>query len=92
MILGWLMYKSGLVGRRMALVGPVGGAMLATSGAAVLLGFIPRGGTVQGLLTLPEIAWEAFLGLYLLFKDFKLSPVFAPEIRERAAAPVYAAA
>ena len=77
LILGWLMYKSGLVGRRMALVGVVGGAMLATSGVAVLLGVIPQGGAVQGIATIPEIIWEAFLGLYLLFKDFKPSALAA---------------
>jgi hypothetical protein len=79
MILGYLMFRSGLVGRRMALVGLVGGAMLATSGAAVLLGLIPQGGAVQGIATIPEIIWEAFLGLYLLFKDFKPSPILAPD-------------
>jgi hypothetical protein len=77
LILGWLMYRSGLVGRRMALVGVVGGAMLATSGAAVLLGVIPQGGAVQAIATIPEIIWEAFLGLYLLFRDFKPSPIIA---------------
>ncbi len=91
MILGYLMYKSGLVGRRMALVGLIGGTMLATSGVAVLLGVIPQGGAVQGILTIPEVIWEAFLGLYLLFKDFKPSPVLAPEIRERGIAPAFAA-
>ena len=77
LILGWLMYKSGLVGRRMALVGVVGGAMLATSGVAVLLGVIPQGGAVQGIATIPEIIWEAFLGLYLLFKGFRPMAVAA---------------
>jgi hypothetical protein len=91
MILGYLMYKSGIVGRRMALVGVVGGTMLATSGVAVLLGLIPQGGAVQGIATIPEVIWEAFLGLYLLFKDFKPSPVFAPGTRERAVVPAYAA-
>ena len=75
LILGWLMYRSGLVGQRMALVGVVGGAMLAASGAAVLLGVIPQGGAVQAIATIPEVIWEAFLGLYLLFKDFKPSPI-----------------
>jgi len=73
LILGWLMFRSGLVGRRMALVGLVGGAMLATSGVAVLLGVIPQGSVLQVIATIPEIIWEAFLGLYLLFKDFKPS-------------------
>jgi len=91
MILGYLMFRTGLVGRRMALVGLVGGAMLATSGVAVLLGIIPQGGAVQGIATIPEIIWEAFLGLYLLFKDFKPSPVLTPEIRELGIVPAYAA-
>ena len=81
MILGYLMWKSGLVGRRMGLLGLVGGTMLAASGAAVLLGFIPRGGAVQGILTVPEIIWEAFLGLYLTFKGFQSAPVKALESR-----------
>jgi hypothetical protein len=37
----------------------------------VLLGLIPRGGAVQGILTIPEIIWEAFLGLWLTFKGFQ---------------------
>ena len=92
LILGWLMYRSGLVGRRMALFGVVGGPLLATSGVAVLLGVIPQGGAVQGIATIPEIVWEAFLGLYLTFKGFKPSPILAPESREHAIAPAYAAA
>jgi hypothetical protein len=71
MILGYLMFKSGLVGRRMALVGLVGGTLLATSGVGVLLGIIPQGGAVQGIMTIPEIIWEAFLGLYLVAKGFQ---------------------
>ncbi len=81
MILGWLMYRSGLVGRRMALFGVIGGPLLAISGAAVLLGLIPQGGTVQAIATIPEIIWEAFLGLYLLVKDFKPSPITSNDPR-----------
>jgi hypothetical protein len=91
MILGYLMFRSGLVGRRMALVGLVGGAMLATSGAAVLLGVIPQGGAVQGIATIPEIIWEAFLGLYLTFKGFQSAPVQALESRTLGIARAFAA-
>ncbi len=78
LILGWLMYRTGLVGRRTALVGVVGGAMLATSGAAVLLGLTPQGSSFQAILTIPEIVWEIFLGLYLTFKGFKrTAPIIA---------------
>ena len=83
LILGYLMYKSGLVSSRMALFGVVGGPLLAASGIAVLMGVIPRGSAVQGILTIPEIVWELFLGLWLTFKGFKSLPVVAPESRER---------
>jgi hypothetical protein len=75
LILGWLMYRSGLVSRRMALFGVVGGPLLAASGAAVLLGVISQGSAPQGIATVPEIIWEAFLGLWLTFKGFSPSPI-----------------
>ena len=78
LILGYLMYRSGLVGRRMALFGLVGGPLLAASGAAVLFGVIARGSAAQGIMTVPEIIWELFLGLWLTFKGFKASPLTAP--------------
>ncbi len=69
-MLGWLMYRSGLVHRRMALFGVIGGPLLAASGLAVLLGVIPQGSPVQSVMTVPEIVWEAYLGLWLTFKGF----------------------
>jgi hypothetical protein len=75
MILGWLMYRSGLVSRRMALFGVIGGPLLAASGIAVLLGMIPQFGAVQGIATIPEVIWEAFLALWLTFKGFSASPI-----------------
>ncbi|HVS06240.1 MAG TPA: DUF4386 domain-containing protein, partial [Candidatus Dormibacteraeota bacterium] len=75
LILGWLMYRSGLVSRRMALFGVIGGPLLAASGIAVLLGVIPKGSLLQNLATVPEIVWEAFLGLWLTVKGFSSSPI-----------------
>ena len=77
LILGWLMYRSGLVSRRMALFGVIGGPLLAASGIAVLLGVIPQGSAFQNIATVPEIIWEAFLGLWLTFKGFSPSPITA---------------
>ena len=65
LMLGYLMYRSGLVSRRMALFGVVGGPLLAASGIAVLFGVIPQGSPLQSIVTIPEIVWEAFLGLWL---------------------------
>jgi len=92
LILGWLMYRSGIVSRRMALFGVVGGPLLAISGIAVLLGATPQGSSLQGLLTIPEIVWEAFLGLWLTFKGFNVARAAALETREHDIVPAYAAA
>lgn len=91
LILGYVMYRSGLVSKRMALFGVIGGPMLAASGIAVLMGVIPQGGAVQGIATIPEIVWELFLGLWLTFKGFKAIPALASASREPAIAPGYAA-
>ena len=71
LMLGWLMYRSGLVSRRVALFGVVGGPLLAASGIAVLFGVIKPQSTLQSVATVPEIVWEAFLGLWLTFKGFR---------------------
>jgi hypothetical protein len=92
MILGYLLYRSGLVSRRMALLGLVGGLLLATSGVAVLMGVIPRGSAVQGILTVPEIIWELFLGLWLTFKGFKAVSVATSDSQDYENTPAYAAA
>jgi hypothetical protein len=81
LILGYLMHRSGLVSRRMALFGVVGGPLLAASGAAVLFGLIPQGSPVQSIATIPEIVWEAFLGLWLTFKGFNHLPITANNTR-----------
>ncbi|HEY8818492.1 MAG TPA: hypothetical protein VIM25_06695 [Candidatus Limnocylindrales bacterium] len=75
----------------MALFGVVGGPLLAASGIAVLLGVIPQGSSLQGLATVPEIVWEAFLGLWLTFKGFQSAAAPATESREQEIAPAYAA-
>jgi hypothetical protein len=98
LLLGWLMYRSRLVSPRMALFGVVGGPLLAASGLAVLIGVIPQGSPAQGILTIPEIIWEAYLGLWLTFKGFNAAaPVLAlvkreREIRDQATAPASATA
>jgi hypothetical protein len=71
LMLGWLMYRSGLVSRRMALFGVVGGPLVAASGIAVLFGVISPQSPLQNIATVPEILWEAFLGLWLTFRGFK---------------------
>jgi len=94
LILGWLMYRSGLVSHRMALFGVIGGPLLAASGIAVLLGVIPQQSVWQGVATIPEVIWEGFLGLWLTFKGFNAVAIGAggtTDERLTASSPVTAA-
>jgi hypothetical protein len=75
LIMGYLMYRSGLVPRRMAMLGLIGGPLICASGIAVLLGAIDQGSAVQGVATIPEFFWELSLGIYLTVKGFKPSPI-----------------
>ncbi len=71
LILGYLMYSSQLLPRRLALLGLVGGPLILISGTAVLFGVIDAGSVAQGVATIPEFFWELGLGLYLLLKGFR---------------------
>ena len=73
LILGYLMYSSGLVPRKLALLGLVGGALIILSGTLVLFGVGNPGGTLQGLATIPEGLWELSLGIYCTVKGFRAS-------------------
>jgi len=91
-ILGYLMYRSGLVPRRMAMLGLIGGPLILASGTGVLFGVFEPGGTAQIIATVPEFFWELSLGVYLVVKGFRPSPVAASEPDAVAADPVPAAA
>jgi hypothetical protein len=71
LILGYLMYRSELVPRRMALVGLVGGTLVVLSGIAVLFGVYSQVSAISAIATLPEFVWELFLGIYLTLKGFR---------------------
>jgi hypothetical protein len=82
LILGYLMYSSGLVPRKMAIVGLVGGSLIIVSGTLVLFDVAQAGGTLQALATIPEFAWELFLGVYCTVKGFRPeSPILQPDAR-----------
>jgi hypothetical protein len=78
LILGYLMYRSGLVPRKMAVLGLVGGPLLCLSGIAVLFDLFQQGGTGQGIATIPEFLWELSLGIWLTLKGFDRSPILEP--------------
>jgi gamma-glutamyltranspeptidase len=73
LILGYLMYRSALVPRGMAVLGLVGGPLIIASGAAVVLGVIEAGGLLQTIAALPEFLWELSLGIWLTVRGFNPS-------------------
>ena len=87
LLLGYLMYRSGLVPRRMAWFGLIGGSLAFIAGVGVLFDQWNAGGTVQSLALIPEIIWELFLGVYCTIWGFrKDSPIVRPNWRGNATA------
>ncbi len=80
LMLGYLMYRSGLVPRPMSLLGVIGGPLVCASGIAEMFGVIELGSVWQFIATIPEIAWELSLGIYLTIKGFKPSPIIAEDV------------
>jgi hypothetical protein len=83
LILGYMMYRSGLVPRQAAWLGMVGGPLLSVIGTIILLGGNdPSSGlhSVQAIATIPEFLWELFLGVYCTVWGFrKASPYVSDE-------------
>ena len=91
LLLGYLMYRTGLVPRRMTWLGLIGGPLCFVAGVGVLFDWWPAGGTVQSLATVPEFIWELALGIYCLIWGFrKDAPILAEGDEPEASAPTAA--
>lgn len=73
MLLGYLMYRSNLVPRRLAMLGLVGGPMLCAYTTGVMFGVLEAGSVWQVIGTLPEFVWELSLAIWLIVKGFNPS-------------------
>ena len=74
LILGYMMYRTGLVPRRAAWLGLIGGPLIIISGTAIMFGGNHPSSmlhSLQGITTAPEIAWELFLGVYCTIWGFR---------------------
>ena len=79
LILGYLMYSSGLVPRRMAWLGLIGGPLLLFGNLGVLFDLWEPASAVT-VLVIPEFIWEAFLGIYCAIRGFRRdSPILSRE-------------
>jgi hypothetical protein len=85
LILGYLMYRTGLVPRPMALLGLVAGPLIIITGTAIMLGGNHPSSTLrglQGIATIPEFLWELFLGVYCTVWGFRRdAPILSESAR-----------
>lgn len=81
LLLGYLMYRSELVPRRMAMIGLVGGPLAFLGGVFVLFGTIENPSGALFAFTAIEIVWEASLAIYLTVKGYRPSALLAVATR-----------
>jgi uncharacterized protein DUF4386 len=86
-LLGYLMYRSALVPRGMALLGLIGGPLVMASGVAILLGVIEAGSVWQAIATIPKFLWELSFGIWLIVKGFNPSVIASEKFRPMPAQP-----
>jgi hypothetical protein len=76
LLLGTLMYRSGLVPRVIPLTGLIGSPLLLAVTFATMFGLTEHG-SAWWILAAPIFCWELSLGVYLVVKGFKPSPITA---------------
>ena len=79
LLLGYMLYQSRLVPRRLALIGIAGAPLLVIGYLAVLFGAIDQHGGLAGLSALLVAAFEFSLGIWLIVKGFDPGAVAALE-------------
>jgi hypothetical protein len=77
LLLGSLLYRSRLVPRALPVLGLIGAPLLIAAVIAALFGAIGQYSSVAALLALPIAVWEFSLGVWLVVKGFKPSPITA---------------
>ena len=77
LLLGYLMYRSGLVPRVIPVLGLIGAPLLIAAATATMFGIIDQVSVGSGIATIPIFFWELSLGVWLVVKGFKPSPITA---------------
>lgn len=76
LILGYLLYRSRLVPRPIAVLGLIGGPLAIATGIAELFELFSQTSATAGILTLPgEGLFELAIGIWLIAKGFRPSPI-----------------
>jgi hypothetical protein len=75
--LGYLMYRSRLVPRVIPVLGLIGAPIIFASATATLFGIYDQVSAWSAIAAIPVAAWELALGVWLVVKGFKPSPITA---------------
>ena len=75
LLLGSLLYQSRLVPRVLPILAFVGAPLLLSSLFATMFGLHDRTSAFSGVAALPIAVWEFSLGVYLIVKGFRPSPI-----------------
>jgi hypothetical protein len=75
LLLGTLMYRSRLVPRVIPTLGRIGGVLLLIDVIAIFFGSYGLGSVWHGIAAAPIFVWELSLGVWLVVKGFKPSPI-----------------
>ena len=76
-LLGSLLYQSRLVPRALPVLGFFGAALLVAGWAGILTGILSQVSATTALFALPIALWEFSLGVYLVVRGFRKSPITA---------------
>jgi hypothetical protein len=79
LVLGYLMYRSGLVPRGMAVLGLIAGPVLLTRFVGILFGVFEPMSVLGSIMVVPEFVWELSLGIWLIVKGFNPSAAILSE-------------
>jgi hypothetical protein len=78
LLLGTLLFRSRLVPRVIPAIGLVGAPLLLAATGLVLFGYFSQVSGPSFLLTVPIAVWEFAVGVYMLVKGFRPTPLTTP--------------
>ena len=87
MLLGWMMYRSGMVPRGLAMLGLVAGPVLFAATTGILFGWLDKGDPLYAIAVAPEFIWELAFGVYLTATGGRVAGLVDDDAAPAAAAP-----
>jgi Domain of unknown function (DUF4386) len=81
LLLGSLLYRSRLVPRVIPTMGLIGAPLLLAATTATLFGYTEPFSVWSSIATLPVAAWELSVGVWMVVKGFKPSPITGSRFR-----------